>query len=157
MTQPQSLAPSLGPEPILQVALSANEALAAANAELQTRLLDISRLNNDLNKLLDDAGIAALFVDHQMRILRFTPTAAQLVNLNPDDVGRPVGPLLSRLLADDQLVVDMQAVLDTLSPLDAQVQTMAGMWFKLRIRPNRTLDNIIEGAFGERRTLPVHG
>lgn len=146
MTQPQSLAPPLGPEPALQVALSANEALATANAELQTRLLDISRLNNDLNKLLDDAGIAALFVDHQMRILRFTLTAARLVNLNPGDVGRPVGPLLSRLLADDQLVVDMQAVLDTLSPLDTQVQTMAGVWLKLRIQPNRTPNNSIEGA-----------
>jgi len=43
-------------------------------------------------------------------------------------------------------VADVQAVLDTLAAKEVQVQTTDGAWFTLRIRPYRTLDNVIEGA-----------
>jgi two-component system CheB/CheR fusion protein len=43
-------------------------------------------------------------------------------------------------------VDDTRAVLDTLGHKDVQVQTTGGVWFALRIRPYRTLDNVIEGA-----------
>jgi two-component system CheB/CheR fusion protein len=37
-------------------------------------------------------------------------------------------------------------VLDTLTAKEVEVQTRAGGWFLLRIRPYRTLENVIEGA-----------
>ncbi|WP_300319220.1 PAS domain S-box protein, partial [Accumulibacter sp.] len=46
----------------------------------------------------------------------------------------------------EQLVSDLQAVLDTLEPKEAQVQSKSGAWYMMRIRPYRTLDNVIEGA-----------
>jgi two-component system CheB/CheR fusion protein len=46
----------------------------------------------------------------------------------------------------DCLVADVKAVLDTLAPKEVEVQTKAGAWFLLRIRPYRTQENIIEGA-----------
>ena len=125
---------------------SVNEELATVNTELHTKVTDLSRVNNDMNNLLAGTGIATVFVDHQLRILRFTPTAAQIINLIPGDIGRPVGHIVSNLVGYNQLVADAQAVLDTLAPKDAQVQTTAGGWFTMRIRPYRTLDNVIEGA-----------
>jgi two-component system CheB/CheR fusion protein len=125
---------------------SVNEELATVNTELHTKVTDLSRVNNDMNNLLAGTGIATVFVDHQLRILRFTPTAAQIINLIPGDIGRPVGHIVSNLVGYNQLVADAQAVLDTLAPKDAQVQTTAGGWFSMRIRPYRTLDNVIEGA-----------
>lgn len=126
---------------------SVNEELATVNTELQTKVADLSRANNDMNNLLAGTGIATVFVDHQLRILRFTPTASQIINLILSDVGRPVGHIVSNLIGcDDHLVDDLQAVLDTLEPKDAQVQTRAGLWYMMRIRPYRTLDNVIEGA-----------
>jgi two-component system CheB/CheR fusion protein len=107
---------------------------------------DLSRLNNDMNNLLAGTGIATVFVDHQLRILRFTPTASQIINLIPADVGRPVGHIVSNLVGYTSLVADTQGVLDTLVSRDVQVQTTAGAWYTLRIRPYRTLDNVIEGA-----------
>jgi len=107
---------------------------------------DLSQTNNDMNNLLAGTGIATVFVDHQLRILRFTPTASQLINLIAGDVGRPVGHIVSNLVGYDDLVADVQEVLDTLAPKEAQVQTAGGRWFTMRIRPYRTLDNVIEGA-----------
>ncbi len=36
--------------------------------------------------------------------------------------------------------------MDTLIPKELEVQTAVGQWFLLRIRPYRTLENVIEGA-----------
>ena len=125
---------------------SLNEELATINAELQSKVIDLMRTNNDMNNLLAGTGIATIFVDHQLRILRFTPATTQIINLIQSDVGRPVGHIVSNLTGYDRLSADTQVVLDTLVPKEIEVQTVAGMWFTLRIRPYRTLENVIEGA-----------
>ena len=125
---------------------SVNEELATVNAELQTKVGDLSQANNDMNNLLAGTGIATVFVDHQLRILRFTPTAAGIINLIPSDVGRPVGHIVSNLKGYDGLVADTQAVLGSLIPQEAEVQTVEGKWYTMRIMPYRTMDNVIEGA-----------
>ncbi|MEI7633626.1 MAG: chemotaxis protein CheB [bacterium] len=125
---------------------SVNEELATVNTELQTKVSDLSRANNDMNNLLAGTGIGTIFVDHQLRILRFTPAVTQVINLILTDVGRPVGHIVSNLTGYDHLVADIQSVLDTLVPRDAEVKTNAGAWCLMRIRPYRTLDNMIEGA-----------
>ena len=125
---------------------SLNEELATVNTELNAKVADLSRANNDMNNLLAGTGIATVFVDPQLHILRFTPTASLLINLIPSDVGRPVGHIVSNLVGYDQLLADARSVLDTLAPKETQVQTLAGRWFTLRMRPYRTLDNVIEGV-----------
>jgi len=125
---------------------SVNEELGTVNAELQTKVADLSRANNDMNNLLAGTGIATVFVDHQLRILRFTPAATRIINLILPDVGRPVGHVVSNLRGYDRLAQDVQAVLDTLLPKEAQVQTADGDWYAMRILPYRTIDNVIEGA-----------
>jgi two-component system CheB/CheR fusion protein len=125
---------------------SVNEELATVNTELQTKVVDLSRANSDMNNLLAGTGIATVFVDFQLRILRFTPTASAIINLIPSDVGRPVAHIVSNLLGYTTLVADTQAVLATLIPKEAEVQTLDGQWYKLCIMPYRTLDNVIEGA-----------
>jgi two-component system, chemotaxis family, CheB/CheR fusion protein len=125
---------------------SANEELSTLNAELQIKLADLSRANNDMSNLLAGTGIATIFVDHHLRILRFTPTATQIINLLMSDLGRPVGHIVSNLVGYDRIVADTQGVLDTLIPKEVDVQTTDGKWYALRILPYRTLDNVIEGA-----------
>jgi len=107
---------------------------------------DLSRSNNDMNNLLAGTGIGTIFVDHQLRIQRFTPTVTQVINLILTDVGRPVSHIVSNLVGYDRLAADVREVLDTLVPKEVEVQTQTGTWYLLRIRPYRTLENVIEGA-----------
>ncbi|MBK8482402.1 MAG: PAS domain-containing protein [Proteobacteria bacterium] len=125
---------------------SINEELVTVNAELQMKVADLSRANNDMNNLLAGTGIATIFVDHQLRILRFTPTATRIVNLIQGDLGRPLAHLVSNLPGYRSLTADTQSVLDTLIPREAEVATAEGRWYSMRIQPYRTLDNVIEGA-----------
>ena len=125
---------------------SINEELATVNAELQQKVHELSRANNDMNNLLAGTGVGTIFVDHQLRIRRFTPSATQVINLIQSDVGRPVGHVVSNLVGYDRLVEDVQAVLDDLIPREAEVQAKEGAWYLMSVRPYRTLENVIEGA-----------
>ncbi len=125
---------------------SVNEELATVNTELQNKVTDLSQAINDMNNLLGGTGIGTIFVDHQLRILRFTPAVTQVINLIPTDVGRPVGHIVSNLLGYARLVEDIKEVLDSLIPKDIEVQTRESSWYLLRIRPYRTLENVIKGA-----------
>jgi two-component system CheB/CheR fusion protein len=125
---------------------SLNEELNTVNAELQTKVLSLSRANNDMNNLLAGTDISTVFVDHQLRIMRFTPAASRIINLILSDVGRPLSHLVSNLVGYDRLVADTQEVLDTLVPKETEVKTTEGKFYTLRIQPYRTLTNAIEGA-----------
>ncbi|MFO7728303.1 MAG: PAS domain-containing protein, partial [Desulfonatronovibrio sp.] len=125
---------------------STNEELATVNSELQTKVADLARANNDMNNLLAGTGIATVFVDQELRILRFTPFATKIINLIQSDVGRPVGHIVSNLVNYDHLVQDIQTVMDTLVLRENEVQTIDDQWYTMRILPYRTLDNVIEGA-----------
>jgi two-component system CheB/CheR fusion protein len=125
---------------------SMNEELTTVNGELQAKVTDLARVNNDMNNLLAGTGIGTLFVDHQLRIQRFTPAVTQFINVIHTDVGRPLAHIVSNLVGYDRLVTDIQAVLDTLAQRELEVRTGTGAWFLLRIRPYRTTKNVIEGA-----------
>lgn len=125
---------------------SVNEELATINAELQTKVTGLSQANNDMNNLLAGTGIGTIFVDHQLRIMRFTPAASAIINLILGDVGRPVTHIVSNLAGYDRLAADTKEVLDTLVPKEIEVQTKAGKFYDMRIQPYRTLENVIEGA-----------
>jgi two-component system CheB/CheR fusion protein len=125
---------------------SINEELATVNAELQQKVIDLSRANNDMNNLLAGTGVGTVFVDTQLRIQRFTPAVTQVINLILTDVGRPLRHIVSNLVGYDRLVEDLREVLETLVPKEIEVQTKSGSWFSLRVRPYRTLENVIEGA-----------
>jgi len=125
---------------------SVNEELNTVNAEMQSKLNDLTRTNNDMNNLLAGTGIGTIFVDHQLRILRFTPTVTDIVNLIPVDTGRPIGHIVSNLPGYDTLTEDIRSVLDTLIPKELDVQTISGKWYTMTISPYRTIENVIEGA-----------
>ena len=125
---------------------SVNEELATVNTELQTKVNDLSLLNNDMNNLLSGTGIATVFIDYQLRILRFTPAACAIINLILGDVGRPVAHIVTNLVGYDRLVQDAQEVLATLIPKVIDVQAKDGKWYSMRMQPYRTIDNMIEGA-----------
>jgi two-component system, chemotaxis family, CheB/CheR fusion protein len=125
---------------------SVNEELTTVNAELQKKIEELSRSNNDTNNMLAGTGVGTIFVDLKLRILRFTPPAAGVINLIHSDLGRPMGHFTSNLVNYHCLEEDVQSVLDTLVAKEVEVKTKSEMWYLMRILPYRTIDNLIEGA-----------
>ncbi len=124
---------------------SANEELATLNDELQHRNLELAQANNDLVNLLSAVQIPIVLVSRDLRVRRFTPGAEKVLNLIPTDVGRPISDIKPNLQLPD-LTRLIANVIDTLTPLEQEVQDLKGHWYVLRIRPYVTTDNKIEGA-----------
>jgi two-component system CheB/CheR fusion protein len=125
---------------------SVNEELSTVNTELQSKVLGLSQANNDMNNLLAGTGIATVFVDHQLRIMRFTPAVGAILNVILSDVGRPVAHIVTNLVGYDRMVADIREVLESLVPKEVEVRIAEGRFFTMRIQPYRTLENVIEGA-----------
>lgn len=122
-----------------------NEEMQTVNQELQTRLEELSRTNNDMKNLLDSTNIATLFLDNTLHVRRFTSETSKITKLIPGDVGRPITDIASALLYPD-LVDDVHEVLRTLVKVDRQIPIPDGNWFAARILPYRTMDNRIDGV-----------
>jgi two-component system, chemotaxis family, CheB/CheR fusion protein len=122
---------------------SLNEELISLNSELSAKVEQANRVENDLKNLLDSLRVGVIFLDTEMRIVRYTPEATRLVKLIPSDLGRPIGDLVSYL---PNLEEHARAVLDKLVPREMEVQTDDRTWFLMRLMPYRTLDNVITGV-----------
>jgi two-component system, chemotaxis family, CheB/CheR fusion protein len=127
---------------------SLNEELQTVNTELQCKVDDLSMVNNDMKNLLNSTELAIVFLDSKLNIRRYTTQATRLFKLIPGDIGRPLIDITSELIYPElapQLQVDTQEVLRSLTTSDKQVTTRDGRWFKVRIMPYRTIDNLIDG------------
>jgi len=122
-----------------------NEELSTINDELYRRNAATARISDDFQNLLSSIPIPILMLEQDLRIRRFTPTAASLFNLLGSDVGRPFNNINYRLRVD-KLEQHVRQVIDTLEQFSQEVQDENGYWYDLRIRPYRTLDNRIDGA-----------
>ncbi|MBW4709379.1 PAS domain S-box protein [Roseobacter sp. YSTF-M11] len=124
---------------------SLNEELTTLNTQLQQKVDDERRMADDLNNLLSSSGVATLFLDRELKIMRFTPATRELFNVISNDVGRHFGDITGKV-DDPDLLSDARSVLDTLKPGETEVQGEAGSWFLRRILPYRTQDGKIDGV-----------
>ncbi len=124
---------------------SLNEELSTVNNMLENKVEELARANNDLNNLLSSTHIATVFLDRQFRIKRYTDAVTRLFNLIPADVGRPITDIASQI-ADQSLHADARQVLDTLAPVEKEVQGGRNDWYLRRILPYRTQEDHIDGV-----------
>ncbi|TPI57636.1 PAS domain S-box protein [Mesorhizobium sp. B3-1-7] len=125
---------------------SINEELHTVNAELSLRVDELTRANNDVANLLESTQIATVFLDRDLCIKNFTPTARDLFRLVESDVGRPLAHVRPRFPADG-LQADMEQVLQRLGTIERQIEGIDnGKSYIMRVLPYRTVDNIIAGV-----------
>jgi two-component system CheB/CheR fusion protein len=124
---------------------SLNEELTALNSQLQETLERQRTTSNDLQNVLYSTDVATLFIDTDLNIRFFTPATKSLFHVIPSDVGRPLADLNS--LADDgALLADARTVLQSLAPIEREIEAQSGVWYIRRILPYRTEDNGVEGV-----------
>jgi two-component system CheB/CheR fusion protein len=124
---------------------SINEELQTVNQQNRLKVEELDQLSSDLQNLLVATDIATLFLDRDLRILRFTPKLGDLFNIRITDRGRPISDLTHRLGYVD-LICDAQGVLNRLVPVEHELQDDAGRWYLTRVHPYRSNDDRIEGV-----------
>jgi two-component system CheB/CheR fusion protein len=124
---------------------STNEELTTVNEELKTKVDELARANSDMQNLMSATAIATVFLDRDLRIMRFTPPAVDLFNFILTDVGRPLSDVTHRL-DYPSMRDDAQRVLQTLIANECEVTNSEGRCFLARILPYRTTEDHIAGV-----------
>lgn len=124
---------------------SINEELTTVNHELKSKVDELGHANSDMQNLMDATAIATVFLDRQLRITRYTPSAVTLFNFIATDIGRPLAHLNTQLHYPE-LVEDAEAVLDRLAPVERQISNPSGRSYLVRLLPYRTVDDRIAGV-----------
>ena len=124
---------------------SGNEELSTLNEELQNRNLELGQLGDDLVNLFAGLYIPVVLLSPDLRLRRFTPAAARLMNLLPADVNRPLSDIRPNFDLPSLEAVILEAI-ETITLIEREVQDRQGCWYSLRIRPYKTRDNRIDGA-----------
>ena len=65
---------------------SVNEELVTLNQDNRVRLQELARLSADLEVLLESTGLATLFLDRELKVVRFTPPLLEIFHVA---AGRP--------------------------------------------------------------------
>jgi two-component system CheB/CheR fusion protein len=123
---------------------SMNEELQTVNQENRYKVEELAQLSSDLQNLLSATDIATLFLDRELRILRFTSRVADLFNIRATDRGRPISDI-THCLSYDGLLPDARKVLESLVPVEREIRDEDGRWFLTRVRPYRSEEDRIEG------------
>lgn len=113
---------------------SVNEELHTVNAEYQARIVELRELNADMETLSRATRIPLVFVDEELRLSRFSPTATTLFPFRPADVGRPVTDVRHRLDFPDLYDV-LRATLATEQPHEREVLDDTGKQWLVTVLP----------------------
>ncbi|MDX2139149.1 MAG: CheR family methyltransferase [Chloroflexota bacterium] len=123
---------------------SLNEELNTLNTQLTNQNHELTHANNTLYNFLQSTAIGVIFLDQSLAIREYTQVVTEIFSLRKSDMGRPLAEITSQLNYEN-LIADATRVLDTLINIEQEVGALGGRWYKVEIRPYRTMNNIIDG------------
>jgi two-component system, chemotaxis family, CheB/CheR fusion protein len=124
---------------------SANEELTTVNEELHNRNAELNMTIGDLNNLFSSVHIPTIIVGPDLRIRRFTPMAEKVLNMIPSDLGRIITDI-NLNIDEPNLAGWIIEVVDSMTHKELEIKDRRGRWYRLQIRPYKTVDNRIDGA-----------
>jgi two-component system CheB/CheR fusion protein len=124
---------------------SVNEELHTVNAEYQQKITELTQLTDDMNNLLSSTEIGTLFIDHEMRIRRYTPAMEGLIKIREGDVGRPLDEI--RTMFDyPEIIEDARDVLANGKDHKHEVRTEDDRYYLIRMNPYTVFSGVIAGV-----------
>lgn len=125
---------------------SVNEELYTVNTEYQSKIQELTKLNNDIDNLLRSTDIGVIFLDRDLKIRKFTPAATAAINLVEADIGRPLAHLSHNMNCPDLLGL-LSGVIARDRPIEIEVQLLARpIHLLMRVHPYRREDSQTDGV-----------
>ena len=124
---------------------STNEELFTVNTEYQSKIIELTELNNDVDNLLNATQVSQILLDENLEVRRFSPKIAKIFKLLDSDVGRPITHI-SHYLADCDPIHLVRKVQASSQPLEQEVRTQEGRWYLMWIVPYLVGPKIFSGT-----------
>lgn len=125
---------------------SVNEELHTINAEYQSKIRELSDLNDDLNNYFRSNVNGQIFVNKELLLMKFSPGAETHINLLEIDIGRPLSNI-STNIKFETIEKDIRNVLVDGCVVTRELQALNGKWFQVMTMPYlRKGNNETDGA-----------
>ncbi|WP_342347611.1 chemotaxis protein CheB [uncultured Nitrospira sp.] len=125
---------------------SVNEELETVNSQLSGKVEDLDRANHEMETLFRTTDIATLFLNTNLCIQKYTPTAQQMFQFLDVDLGRPISQL-SSFSQDETLLTDIREVFRTSMPKEAiRLFGQDSRCYFSRITPYQIRPNHLKGV-----------
>lgn len=123
---------------------SVNEELYTVNSEFQLKIEELERMNNDMNNLLNNTEIGAIYLDRNLCIRKITPVVSRITNIIQGDIGRPISHI-SNFNYNQPIMENVLKVTENLQPIESEFCDESGNCYLVRIRPYRIESNAVDG------------
>lgn len=123
---------------------SVNEELYTVNSEYQAKIEELTSLKSDVENLLRNTEVGALYLDGKLQIRKITDKASEITNVRTHDLGRPINHI-AVMDGYPGLVADCENVLENLVSVEREIKTSDRRVYLARVRPYRTQNNAVDG------------
>ncbi|MEO6174754.1 MAG: chemotaxis protein CheB [Flavobacterium circumlabens] len=124
---------------------SVNEELHTINADYQLKNKELAEINDDLNNYFRSNINGQIFIDSNLRLMKYSPGAVKHINLVNTDIGRPIHHI-STNIKFDTIVEDTKAVIEKSTMITREIEANNGKWYQVMIMPYLQAGNKIKGA-----------
>ena len=123
---------------------SVNEELYTVNAEHQSKITELTEVNNDLDNILNNIKIGTLFLDQNLEIRRYTPEITRFLRIIDQDIGRPFDHIAHNL---DDLDLDdlVQRANENHEVIEQEIHDRAGNHYLMRVFPYQIGPDLYSG------------
>jgi two-component system CheB/CheR fusion protein len=125
---------------------SVNEELHTINADYQLKNKELLEINDHLNNYFRSNINGQLFINGELELMKFSPGAVKLINLQESDVGRPLSHISTNIKLDT-VIDDIKRVFAEGIVITKEIETASGDWYQSMTMPYvRQADNSNDGA-----------
>lgn len=124
---------------------SVNEELHTINADYQLKNKELAEINDDLNNYFRSNINGQIFIDNDLRLMKYSPGAVKHINLVNSDIGRPIHHI-STNIKFDSLVQDTKIVIEKGTLISKEIESNNNKWYQVMIMPYVQSNNKINGA-----------
>ncbi|TKC05874.1 chemotaxis protein CheB [Pedobacter frigoris] len=113
---------------------SVNEELHTINSDYQLKNKELLEINDDLNNYFRSNINGQLFIDNEMRLMKFSPGTVKQINLLETDIGRPLSNI-STNIKFETIIDDVKKVLEEGCVITKEIETNNGKWYQIMTMP----------------------
>lgn len=125
---------------------SVNEELHTINSDYQLKNKELLEINDDLNNYFRSNINGQLFIDNELRLMKFSPGTVKQINLLELDIGRPLSNI-STNIKFETIIDDIKRVLSDGVIITKEIETNNGKWYHIMTMPYvQQLDHKNNGA-----------
>ncbi|WP_316834685.1 CheR family methyltransferase [Pedobacter nutrimenti] len=113
---------------------SVNEELDAINSDYKLKNKELLEINDDLNNYFRSNINGQIFIDNDLRLMRFSPGTITHLNLQESDLGKPLSSLGTHFKLED-ILNDVKNVIVNGDVIYKEIQSNDGKWYHIQTMP----------------------